>query len=162
MSGTTGGPADAQPTEPVTQLRGLPKRYREALAGGEKDVPAEQAAGLPPEAVEEAAQARDLLDSTARRVERLLEETKPVGDETENPPPRRGHYNLDADVVLEVLDNNAERLARLAEAVPDEAADRRPGIRDGLQSITGELVDEAVTEGERRLRDARRVVDEGG
>lgn len=158
MTDTSDTPtSDAEP-DPVTELRKLPSRYRDVLSGrGEK--PAAGAGELPPEALEEAAQARDLLGSTARRVERLLEDTKPVGDEAENAPPPRGHYRLDADVVLEVLDTNAERLAQLVEGVPAEAAERAPSVRDGLQSITGELVNEAVTESERRLRDARRAVD---
>ncbi|MDQ4131192.1 MAG: hypothetical protein M3133_09440 [Actinomycetota bacterium] len=160
MSESPGTPSDERAPDPVRQLRELPARYRNALRTQGEQAPASEGEDLPPEAVEEAAKARDVLEGTARRVERLLEASKPLGDPAGNPPPKRGHYGLDPDVVLDVLDANAERLAQLAEAVPDETADRGPGIREGVQSITGELVNEAVTESERRLRDAERAVDD--
>jgi ABC-type transporter Mla subunit MlaD len=157
-------PRDEQPDRPVdplTQLRALPHRYREVLSGGRAGQPADGSGELPPEAVEKAAEARDLLENTARRVERLVEDTKPVTNMVESHPPRRGPYALDADVVLDVLDTNAERLARLAEEAP-EAAGERAGVRDGIKSIAGEIVAEAVTESERRLRQAERSIDESG
>ena len=161
MTDRTHPPEDDAP-DPVSQLRALPDRYREVLAPGAGNDRVGEPGSLPPDAVEEAAQARDVLASTARRVERLLEDSKPVGEPAEGAPPRRGHYNLDPEVVLEVLDTHAERLAELAEAVPDEAADRGAAVREGLQAITGEMVSEAVAESERRLREAKRTLDEGG
>ncbi len=145
--------------DPVQQLRALPDRYREVLAGQAPEEPGQNAEDPPPEAVEKAAQARDLLDSTARRVERLVEDAKPVADAVENHPPRRGPHNLDAEVVLEVLDTNAERLAQLVETLPEAAGDR-PAVRQGLESIAGEIVGEAVSESERRLRAAEQSLDE--
>ncbi len=161
MADTSDTPeGDAEP-DAIRQLRRLPGRYREALGGRGGEEPTAGAEALPFEAVEEAAHARDLLDSTARRVERLLEDSKPVGDEAENRPPRRGHYRVDPDIVLEVLDSNAERLAQLVEGVPAAAGERGSAVRDGLESITGELVSEVVTESERRLQQVQRAVDEG-
>jgi hypothetical protein len=160
MSDRAQTPSDESASDPIRQLRELPDRYRHALRTQGGQVPASGGGDVPPEAVEEAAQARDVLDSTARRVERLLEDSRPLGDPAGRPPPKRGHYGLDPDVVLDVLDANAERLARLAETLPEETADRGPGIREGLQSITGELVNDAVTESERRLRDVQQAVDD--
>lgn len=161
MTDTTEPPSDDRGSDPLSQLRDIPSRYREALAAsseGGEERPAE-ARDLPAEAVEEAAHTRDLLDAAARRVERLLEDTRPLGDPGDAPP-KRGPYGLDADVVLEVLDTNAERLAQLVETVPEHAAERDPAVREGLKSISGELVNEAVTESERRLEDVRRAVDD--
>ena len=148
---------DESPADPVAELRALPDRYRELLDRRTSAGSAE-GAEIPEEAVEQAAQARDLLGATARRLERLLEDSRPVS-QVEEAPPKRGHYRVDPEVVAEVLETHAERLARLAETIPDHAADRE-GIRDGLQSITGELVGEAVSESERRLARAEGAAEE--
>jgi hypothetical protein len=162
MDDVSDTPSDEPPgADALRELRALPNRYRQAVANQRQAQAGDNADDVAPTAVEEAAQARDLLDTTARRVERLLEDSKPVSNPLEGQPPRRGKYGWDPEVVLEVLDTNAERLARLVEAIPETTADRT-GVRQGLESITGEIVNEAVSESERGLRQVERSVDEDG
>ena len=161
MTDSTEPLGEERPVDPITQLRDIPQRYREALTPQDgSEATSSRRRSPAPEAVEEAAHTRDLLDAAARRVQRLVEDTKPLPDPGSNTPPKRGPPDLDAEVVLDVLDANAERLAQLVEGVPDEAADRAPGVQEGLRSISGELVSEAVTESERRLRDTQRKLEE--
>ena len=151
MTDPTPPPDDAS-ADALARLREIPSRYREALAP--------HTAEPPPEAVEHAAHARDVLDAAARQVERLVEDSKPLADPTGDAPPKRGPRSVDAGVVLDVLDTNAERLADLVEAVRDGTAGRAPAVQEGLQLISGELASEAVTESEQRLRDAQGGVED--
>ena len=151
--------ADApEEQDPVAALRSLPNRYREVLGGS--DTEGDRDLAHRPDALEQAARARDLLDTTARRVERLVEDARPVAEEAaETHAPRRGPAQWDPDVVLSVLDSNAERVARLVENIPQAAQDR-PRVREGLESLTGEIVHEAVSESQRALKETERVIEE--
>ncbi|MFN2504952.1 MAG: hypothetical protein ABR540_12145 [Acidimicrobiales bacterium] len=146
-------PLSEPPPDPALEaLRSLPDRYRAVLAGDrDRADPAELAA------LEEAARTRDVLGAAAQRVERLLEDSRPVSDAVPPGGPRRGPTEWDPEVVLEIMDTNAERVARLVGAIPESAGDR-VGVREGLESITHEIVNEAASEGERSLRNSERVV----
>lgn len=152
--------AEEGSADTVAALRSLPDRYREVIRAGTDDEDEEGAVARRPEALEQAARVRDLLDTTARRVERLVEDSRPVTDDVpDGHAPRRGPAQWDPEVVLSVLDTNAERVARLVEGISEASGDR-PAVREGLESLTGEIVDEAVNESQLALQETARVIEE--
>lgn len=153
---------DLAPADIPAAIRSFGRRYRAPLT---RFLPGEDGDALVRRrpapttwsALEYAAHVRDVFGNYARWIEQTLVEDRPV---LEGPGPDQlaadGHYN-DADPV-EVADAvaaNAERLAAVLEAVPDDGWDR-VGLRRGEERSVILSSRRAVHEGSHHLLDIGR------
>lgn len=153
---------DLAPADIPAAIRSFGRRYRAPLT---RFLPGEDGDALVRQrpapttwsALEYAAHVRDVFGNYARWIEQTLVEERPV---LEGPGPDQlaadGHYN-DADPV-EVADGvaaNAERLAAVVEAVPDDGWDR-VGLRRGEERSVILSSRRAVHEGSHHLLDIGR------
>lgn len=153
---------DLAPADIPVAIRSFGRGYRAPLTrflpGEDGDALVRQRpAPMTWSALEYAAHVRDVFGNYARWIEQTLVEERPV---LEGPGPDQlaadGHYN-DADPV-EVADGvaaNAERLAAVVEAVPDDGWDR-VGLRRGEERSVILSSRRAVHEGSHHLLDIGR------
>jgi len=143
-------------------VRAFAKRYRAPLS---RFLPGEDGDALVRErpepatwsALEYAAHVRDVFGRYADWIELTLAEDRPV---LEGPGPDElaalGHYNADDPAaVTDVLATNAERLATVIEAVPDDGWDRI-GLRGDVERSVIFSARRAVHEGGHHLLDIGR------
>lgn len=153
---------DLAPADIPAAIRSFGRRYRAPLT---RFLPGEDGDALVRRrpapttwsALEYAAHVRDVFGNYARWIEQTLGEDRPV---LEGPGPDQlaadGHYNeADPVEVADAVATNAEHLAAVVEAVPDDGWDR-VGLRRGEERSVILSSRRAVHEGSHHLLDIGR------
>lgn len=164
-SGTCGcgfDPTVVTPTEAVTTLRSLARRWRSALAFDLDSAEPEDVLTHRPmggwSALEHAGHVRDVLHALSIRLQRVLREDDPVLPETHVTPPS-GANEQGPGVVLAALSLTADTLAETIEmTAPTEWHRTGRRGRDHISAI--ELVREAVHEGVHHLQEASAQIED--
>jgi len=111
-----------------------------------------------PTVIEQVIYLRDLLHATADRLERLVVDAHPVHIAVATCEPSAGYHRWTPEALLPIIAAEIDRLTRLTQelAATDELT---PRTRQGLQTITKELLGSAFGDGEQHIRQAERSIE---
>jgi hypothetical protein len=111
-----------------------------------------------PTVIEQVIYLRDLLHATADRLERLVVDAHPVQIAVASCEPTAGYHRWSPEALLPIVAAETDRLTRLTQemATTDELS---PRTRQGLQTITKELLGSAFGDGEQHIRQAERSIE---
>jgi hypothetical protein len=150
-------PASLSPIAEMNAVRSLIVHFRELLGISAEQGPADPMhRRLGPSAasvLEHTLYLRDLLHAAAERLERLADDVRPVQVQLPTCKPIAGYHQWSREELLRDLSAGLEHLDRVADEV---ATDERlhPNVRQAIQSITAEILHNAVLDGEDHRRQA--------
>lgn len=121
----------------ASQLRELPTTFRKALLLQDDRAMRHRPATGEWSAVEVLGHMIDKMQNWSRRVERILEEDRPVlpGYDQDASVREHDYQHADVEILLEQLEQSCEHFAALVERVPETALER-PGVHGEFGSIT--------------------------